>query len=277
MKIFGKLEEHNTNASFSKRFLAYFVDVTLIGIIKLIILQFLFIKRSGKIFIDFFDSFSNLFPNLKVENFKSIHIRYITSNPVYKEIFIILLILVIATFLYKFVSYIIFKKTIGQKIFGLVVIDNKNYENKKINLLQAISRSILESLPSILIFTIAFLIPFNGLNFYRYTINNTGIVGIFTKIMKYCSIDILFAVIFIYILFWFNIYFFSNRFFLHDIITRTRVIDKNKINFNSNETTEKKIVDGINSSFSILNKIRKYCFNLIKNIVNKIFKKCKKS
>lgn len=277
MKVFGKIES-NSNALFPKRFLAYFVDITIAGFIKLFILQFMFMNRSGKIFADFIDGFSNLFPDLKVNEFKGIHIRYITSDAVYKEIFLILIMLLVVSFLYRLISYVFFKVTLGQKLFGIRVVDNVDSENnKKINLLQAVFRSVLEFLPSATMFVVAFLIPFNMLSFDRYTVTTSGIVGVFTNLIKYCNVDTLFLVIFVYILFWFNIYFFSNRFFLHDIITRTKVIDKNKINISSDESTEKKIVDGIDSSFSVLNKIRKYCFNLIEKVVNKIFRKCKKS
>ena len=277
MKVFSKVD-YNTNASFPKRFLAYFVDTIIVGFIKLFALQLMFFNRSSKIFTDFFDNFSNVFPNLKVEDFKSIHVRYITSDPVYKEIFLVLLVLLTVTFLYKFLSYLFFKITLGQKLFGIKVIKNTDLDiDENISLMQSIFRSILEFLPSALIFSISFLIPFNILNFYRYTIDSSGIVGIFTTLIKYCTVDTLFLVVFIYVLFWFNIYFFSNRFFLHDILTRTRVIDKCKFNNENNESIEKKIVDKIGNGFSFLNKIRKYCFNLIENIINKVFKKCKRS
>ena len=277
MKVFGRLE-FNTNASFSKRFLAYFIDAAIIGLVKVFALQFMFMRRSSTIFTKFFDDFSSLFPDLKIENFSGIHIRYITSNPIYREVFLILLMLLGVTFLYRLVSYMFFRITLGQKLLGIRVVNNtESGNNKKMNLMQALSRSVLEFLPAAVMFTVAFLIPFNILNFYRYTVSNSGIIGIFTNLIKHSSMDMLFVVMFVYIFFWFNIYFFSNRFFLHDIITKTRVIDGSNADFNNNKSMEEEIVNKIDNSFSFLDKVRKYCFNLIKNVVNKIFKKCKRS
>lgn len=274
MKIFGSVK-FNANASFFKRFLSFFIDATVSGFIKLFVLQYIFFSRSKDIFLNFFETFGKVFPNLEVNDLQSIHIRYMTSSKAYEELFIILLSLLTTTLVYRLINYICFKKTLGQKMLGINVINNKDQETSKINIFQAISRAFLEFLPGATIFVMVFLMPFNFLNFHRYVVSDSGLVQFFTKLVKFSNIESLFTFIFIYILFWFNIFFFSNRFFLHDILTNTRVVDTFLIR--EEESMEKRLVNKIDKVIDKLKEINKHCFSMIKDLTKKVFKKCKKS
>lgn len=274
MKIFGKVE-NNTNASFFKRFLSFFIDYSVSSILKLFILQFVFINYSKSVFITFVNNFNRIFPNLKINEIKNVHIRYMASSQAYMEMLKLLVILFILTILYKLISYIIFKRTLGQKLTGLLVVNNKDDKIKKMNFIQAIFRSILESVPGTVTFILAFFIPFNIFKFHLNTISEYVLPNFFTSIIEYSTLTNFVTFVLIYILFWFNMFFFSNKFFLHDILTKTRVVDKNFID--NGENIEKAIVGKVDNLLDKLTQFNKKCINLIKNSLTTVFKKCRKS
>lgn len=279
MYIFKK-ESQNTNGGFIKRFLSLFVDTMICNFFRILILQLIFSLRSKVIFLNFFNEFDKVFPNFEIMQLKDYHLRFITSNLAFKEFMILIFVGSLVGFLYNFICYLLLKNaTIGQKILSLKVINNgENKGEEKLNIFQKISKAILISLPLVLFFDMFLLILFNGLEFYRYIPQNSLFMVFSTNFIKFSNPINIVILSLIIILFWLNLYFFSNKFFLHDILTRTRVVDKESAFYkleqgnNINTIKEKDVVDRIEEFFNFTKKVNKKIFGFIKQIFSKIKK-----
>lgn len=246
MYIF-KRELRNTNANIFKRWLSFAIDLMFSNVVRIVLVK-LFLMFNGDIIIKFFDNFAKFFTDFDFNNLKDYQVRYIVRDPAFDKMFYLFLIVMFSGIVYNLLCYFIFKRqTIGQKIMKLEVVNN-SAENKDMNFVQKIFRSILSPLPYIITSIMLFCATFNIVGFYKYMQRNTLIRLITYYSFSFVDLYVLGAFIILVIFIWLNVYFVSNRFLLHDIMTHTRVVDKKlllKYDDNNIDESVVNMVDGV--------------------------------
>lgn len=280
MFIFRK-EYKNVNATMFRRGFTFIIDTMFSNIIRVLLLNILVFARSKDIIMSFIDKFKTNFPDFTLNQLQDFHIRFIANDKAFNEMFYIMCIILFSGIIYNLLCYFTFKTaTIGQKITGLRIIQN-NDARSEMSTTQKIARSILNPLPYILGTTFFFFFFVNTFGFMNFMPRDTIIQKIVYLISNISNVYVL-TYYFIFIIFiWMNVYIISNRFFPHDIITKTRTVDKYDLVEDIEAITkEKDLVDRIDefvpffkTLFNFGKKIIMKCINIMKTIINKIIKK----
>lgn len=267
------MENIKNNAKGYKRVISFLIDIFFVNFLKTIFLQiFVLSKRKLIIIQEFFYNFKELFGTVEITKLKDFHIRYIVTNQVFSYFLLALLILCITGILYDFLCTLLLNSsTLGQKIMSLKVVNAKN--NEKPNALKLFIRAILIPLPLItafllIIFQFLFLV-----NFHLYAPKSSIILKIIIKMVNWSNPYILAIIIIFFILFWYNIYYLTNRLILSDIISGTRVVSTKFKSFSKENQNEKDIVYFGDKFLNNLERINAYLFNILKNWVKSIKEK----
>lgn len=267
------MENIKNNAKGYKRVISFLIDIFFVNFLKTIFLQiFVLSKRKLIIIQEFFYNFKELFGTVEITKLKDFHIRYIVTNQVFSYFLLALLILCITGILYDFLCTLLLNSsTLGQKIMSLKVVNAKN--NEKPNALKLFIRAILIPLPLItafllIIFQFLFLV-----NFHLYAPKSSIILKIIIKMVNWSNPYILAIIIIFFILFWYNIYYLTNRLILSDIISGTRVVSTKFKSFSKENQNEKDIVYFGDKFLNNLERINAYLFNILKNWVKYIKEK----
>lgn len=267
------MENIKNNAKGYKRVISFLIDIFFVNFLKTIFLQiFVLSKRKLIIIQEFFYNFKELFGTVEITKLKDFHIRYIVTNQVFSYFLLALLILCITGILYDFLCTLLLNSsTLGQKIMSLKVVNAKN--NEKPNALKLFIRAILIPLPLItafllIIFQFLFLV-----NFHLYAPKSSIILKIIIKMVSWSNPYILAIIIIFFILFWYNIYYLTNRLILSDIISGTRVVSTKFKSFSKENQNEKDIVYFGDKFLNNLERINAYLFNILKNWVKYIKEK----
>lgn len=276
MFIFRK-EYKNVNATMFRRGFTFIIDTMFSNIIRVLLLNILIFTRGRDIIMEFLNKFKTNFPDFTLGQLQDFHIRFIANDKAFNEIFYILCIILFSGIIYNLICYFIFKTaTIGQKITGLRIIQN-NDARSEMSVIQKIARSILNPLPYILGTILFFFFFINTFGFTNFMPRDTLIQKIVYSVSYISNIYVL-TYYFVFIIFvWMNVYVISNRFFPHDIITKTRTVDKYDLVEDIEAITkEKDLVDRIDefvpffkTLFNFGKKIIMKCINIIKTIINK--------
>ena len=225
------------NAGCFKRMFGFFIDFILITIITTLFIGIFFVVFT-KINIEAItnesaEEFGLLFGKVNIADVKDYHIKYTVEslakslfykigNLYYKTFVVMLILSPIIAVLYNFLSYIFLNSsTLGQKVFSLKVVNLRNDE--KPSILKLFIRSILVQFPGKLLY---FMIIGASLfiNFHLYAPRD----GFFNSLMIaiISNIYTIGVTVFILFLFWYSIYFITNRLILNDILSGTRVVEK---------------------------------------------------
>ncbi len=261
MQIFKRLAR-NTNAGLIKRSLALCMDMMCAGFFRAIILQIVFFTRSRAIFLDFFEKFDTAYPGFNLAKIHDYEALYITSSRAFREFLLLIIIGSCVGFIYNLFNFVFFKDgTIGQRIMSLKVVNNRDDSQEKLAKWQIVLKSFLSSVVFVIFFDIVLFSGFNFLKLGKYTHTSSKFISFFAKVINVSNVYNAFLYSMFIILFWFNLFFFSNRFFLHDIITCTRVVDTQSVYFSKDATS---ISDGFINMFdrtlNIVKRLWKRCF-----------------
>lgn len=182
--------------------------------------------------------FVNVFGNVNISDIEDYHIRFIVNSPIYDTFILYIYYIIIVAVLYNFLSYLFFGSTLGQKLLSLKVV-NINNDNKP-NCFKLFLKAILVQFPIKLIYLMIIGQLLYLVNFHKYA----PIDGISTEILvNITSISNIYTIglaLFMFLLFWYDIYFITDKLILSDLISRTRVIEAKKYNFNKQEVLVEK-------------------------------------
>lgn len=267
------MENINKNAKGYKRVISFLIDILFVNFFKTVFLQIFVLSRKKLIIIqEFFYNFKELFGNIEITRLKDFHIRYIVTNQVFSYFLIAILILCTTGILYDFLCTLILNSsTIGQKIMSLKVVNAKN--NEKPSTLKLLIRAILVPLPIIIAFLLIIFQFLFLINFHLYAPKNSIILKIIIKIVSWSNPYILAIILIFFILFWYNIYYLTNRLILSDILSGTRVVNTKFKYFSKNNQNEKDIVYFGDKLLSNLERINIYLVNVLKNWIKYIKEK----
>lgn len=267
------MENINSNAKGYKRVISFLIDIFFVNFLKTVFLQTFVLSRKKLIIIqEFFYNFKELFGNIEITKLKDFHIRYIVTNQVFNYFLLAILILCITGILYDFLCTLILNSsTIGQKIMSLKVVNAKN--NEKPITLKLFIRAFLVPLPIIIAFLLIIFQFLFLINFHLYAPKNSIILKIIIKMVSWSNPYILAIILIFFILFWYNIYYLTNRLILSDILSGTRVISTKFKSFSKKNQNEKDIVYFGDKFLSNLERINAYLFNILKNWIKYIKEK----
>lgn len=241
------------NAGAIKRSLGFFIDNIIINfLVALCAKCFIFTKGNIEKINNCMDEFNRLFGSVKISDLKDFHIRYIVNSDVFKYFLLSVFLVFFVGVIYNFLSYVLLNSsTIGQKIFSLRVVNMKNYD--KPNVFKMLLKSILVQLPADLL-----RIMFIGqllflINFHMYAPINNFATLILVKIVSVSNIYTIGIVSIFFFLFWFDIYYITNRLILSDIISRTRVVNSKILDFKNKD--KKDLVYLFDKFFDMLEKL----------------------
>ena len=253
----------NINAKAFKRVASFFIDNILMNFIVVFFIQMLVFNSSNiKKIAEFGNEFKNLYGSIKLSEIKDYHVRYVVNSVIFDCFVNCLLITIIVSILYNFLSYLILNSsTIGQKIFSLKVVNIK--DNNKPNIVKLFIKSLLVQLPFNIIYIMGTCSMLYLLNFHLYAPMKNITTILLIKITAISNIYTLGVILLFLFLFWFNIYYICDRLILSDIISRTRVIDSRILDITN--TNRKDITYYIDKLFEKLEKIN----NMLKNQLKK--------
>ena len=231
------------NAGCFKRMFGFFIDSILITIITTLFTRiFVFTKSNIEAINESAEEFGLLFGKVNIAGIKDYHIRYIAESPFYKSFVTILILSVIIAVLYNFLSYIFLNSsTLGQKIFSLKVVNLRNDE--KPSILKLFIKSILVQFPGKLVYFMIIGQFLYFINFHLYAPRDGFFNNLMIAVTSISNIYTIGATIFVLFLFWYDIYFITNRLILSDILSGTRVVRVSEVINNTNTFTS--AMDGI--------------------------------
>ena len=233
------------NAGCFKRMFGFFIDSMLITIITTLFTRiFVFTKSNIEAIKESNEEFDLLFGKVTIAGIKDYHIRYIAESPFYKSFVTILILSVIIAILYNFLSYIFLNSsTLGQKIFSLKVVNLRNDE--KPSILKLFIRSILVQFPGKLLCFMIIGVCLYFINFHLYAPRDGFFNNLMIAVTSVSNIYTIGAAVFVLFLFWYDIYFITNRLILSDILSGTRVVEKGASEIVGNVNTFTSVMDGV--------------------------------
>lgn len=262
MNIF-KRELRNTNASIFKRSFCFTLDLIFANMLRIFFIKIYLLFTQDTI-LKFWQNYFKFFKDTNVSAMKDYQIRYIVRDVAFEKMFYLILIILFSGIVYNFLCYLFFKnRTIGQIITKLEVLNN-NDDKPEMNILQKLSRSILTPLPYIIITTLFMFSALNILNFHQYMQRGDFVRNLSFYLIKYSNVYTLCSFIILVFFVWLNIYFLTNKFLLHDIITHTRVADKKLYNKELKEN-----FDGFIYVVEKTSSLIKGIFQKIKSVIKK--------
>ena len=262
MNIF-KRELKNTNANIFKRSFCFTLDLMFANVLRVLFIKIYLLFTQDTI-IRFWQNYFKFFKDTNITAMKDYQIRYIVRDVAFEKMFFLVLIILFSGIVYNFLCYLLFKnRTIGQMITKLEVLNN-NEEKPQLNIFQKLFRSILAPLPYIIIAGLFFFSALNMLNFHQYMQRGDIIRNISFYLIKYSNAYTLCYIVILMFFIWLDIYFLTNRFLLHDILTHTRFADKKLYNKELKEN-----FDGFVSIVDKTTNIIKMIFQKVKSIIKR--------
>lgn len=213
------------NASCSKRISSFIIDSFCVNIFRLI-LQFIFITSTTIInYRESLEKFKVLFPKFNFMKLKGEQIYFLVNSGVYPLFVRTFIIFTFSGIIYYLLSYYFFQKTIGQKICDLRVTNMKDNNYPKFS--NFILKSLFTTLPFIFLFYAIICQALFVMNFHNEAPRNKFLVRLLISLIKILNPYVILSIISLLILFWFCIFFVTNKYILSDILSRTRTIDEN--------------------------------------------------
>ena len=254
------------NAGCFKRIFSFFIDSFVITLITTFIVK-MFVFTSSRIteINTARQEFIDAFGVVNIGNIEDYHIRFVVNSPIYDTFILYIYYIIIVAILYNFLSYLFFGSTLGQKLLSLKVV-NINNDNKP-NCFKLFLKAILVQFPIKLIYLMIIGQLLYLVNFHKYAPLDNISTTILVNITSISNIYTIGLALFMFLLFWYDIYFITDRLILSDIISRTRVIENKKYKTNQQDTMVEKsnftsIVDWILDNLYKLN-------NSLKNTLKK--------
>ena len=270
------------NANAHKRIIAFLIDAFLTSFLR-VILQLIFIPLSlQKEYRTAIKKFTEMFPQITIRTVSSIHINYILTTPIYTVILRGMLLFTFTGMIYSAISYLVFKQTLGQKLLSLKLVNYKD-NGTAVSKIQYIFKAILTPFPVIWFAHSLFFFVLYLFNFHMLIPANRLSLKIITFFVKYSNPFILMTIATVFLLFWYGLYFITNRTILVDFITRTRIIDIRKTKeYLMNQTGKSlviefgdKLIKKMETLNNYITSLNNKCFTRIKNIFTKKDKKDK--
>ena len=260
----------SSNAGCFKRIFGFFIDSLIITLITTFFTRiFIFTKGNTEAINKSAEEFSLLFGKVSIAGIKDYHIRYIAESPFYSSFVSILILSVIIAILYNFLSYVFLNSsTLGQKIFSLKVVNLKN--DDKPNTLKLFIRSVLVQFPFKLIYFMIIGQFLYFINFHLYAPRDGIFNNLMIKIASISNVYTIGATVFVLFLFWYDIYFITNRLIMSDILSGTRVVEKRASEVVGNINTFTSVMDGI---LAYLDKFNDYLRSVLKKWIGIIKRK----
>ncbi|MDR0571788.1 MAG: RDD family protein [Rickettsiales bacterium] len=235
-----KKDTQPENAPVTVRILSFIVDVFFANILRTI-LQSIFVTRQDILNCrKAIEQFASLFPEFKMSEISDYHVFFFTNN---KELFggflKVFCIFLFSGIIYNVISYLISKKTIGQKLASLRV-KNIGDENEP-RMYKLMIRSFLTPLPFIVINCLFLGSILNMFGVHKVMLRDRFSLSVLAFIIRISNPFVAGFIAFVFWLFWYNLYFLTNRMILVDFVSCTRVIDKNftlKLTKDTNGKTE---------------------------------------
>ncbi|MBR2141453.1 MAG: RDD family protein [Rickettsiales bacterium] len=249
----------SSNAEAFRRIIGFTIDSILVNFLIIFFVQiFVFNSKNIGNIGETMTKFKELFGNVRLLEFQDYHIRFIVNNGVFDYFLLSLYVSCAVAILYNFLCYVFLKgSTIGQKCMSLKVVNITNYE--KPNNFKLFMKSVLVPFPIILMYVMVFCLMLYLVNFHLYApMKNIGTIMII-KLTSVSSIYLIGIVVIVFLLFWFDIYYITDRLILSDIISRTRVVNKKVIDAIEIENIKnrKDIIYYIDKFIEVLTKINK--------------------
>jgi hypothetical protein len=214
------------NASATVRITSFIFDVFFANILRAI-LQTVFITREDlSNYKKSIEQFMSLFPEFKMSEISDYHVFFFTNNSeLFGGFLKIFCIFLFSGIIYNVISYLISRKTLGQKIASLRV-KNINDENDP-KMYKLMIRSFLTPLPFILINCLFLGSVLNMFNIHKMMLRDRFSLKVIALIIRISNPFTAGFIAFVLWLFWYNLYFLTNRMILLDFISFTRVVDNN--------------------------------------------------
>ncbi|MDR1425418.1 MAG: RDD family protein [Rickettsiales bacterium] len=272
------MKETNCNARGYKRIISFVLDVFFVNFIKTLLIQLLILSRPKIIQLqEFWNNFVELFGKVSIVEIKDYHLRYIVNNSrIFNYIFTALLIISFSGVIYTFLSTVFLNEaTLGQRIMSLRVVDRKD-NGKKPGILKLLARSILVPLP--LTNTVLFLVSFglHFLNFQLYAPENNWQITAMVKLTNLAEhLYIIGTILCFFAVFWYGVYYLTNRLIFSDILSGTRVIEIDKYGIPQGNTTDKDFVYFGDKFIGLLEKLNMFLLGLLKKAFHYIGAKFK--
>ena len=253
------------NAKWYRRVISFLLDVFFVNFIKTLLIQiFVFSKKRLEIMNNFYIEFNDLFGHIDIRKVKDYHVRFVVNNPVFNYFLWALFIMCITGIMYDFFCTVFLNSsTLGQKIMSLKVVNSK--DNNKPGALKLFIRSILVSLPIIIIFLLIIFQLLSFLNFHVYAPKRNFIVITMIKFTKLTDPYVIAVALIIFILFWYDIYYITDGLIMSDILSGTRVVNSKFQSFDitANENNKDFVYFG-DKFLNSLEKINIYLFDKVK-------------
>jgi uncharacterized RDD family membrane protein YckC len=217
------------NAKATTRVISFIVDCFFANIIRTITQVIFITKENLQEYRKAIQQFKNIFPNFRIVYIEDYHVFYFTSTaPIYNTILKITITVLFSGIVYNILSYLCLnKRTLGQRLMGIKVVNINDDETP--SFYKLLLKSILTPLPFIMTTVVVFCSIINIFGIHGIMLSNT----IFLKIIKmgasFFNPLVAGFVVFCFVMFWFNIYFLTDKLILGDILSRTRVVDKEQI------------------------------------------------
>ena len=260
----------NSNAGCFKRMFSFFIDSFIITLITTFFVKlFVFTKTRTIQINETIEEFKMLFGNIDVTNVKDYHIRFIVTSPIYDTFVLYIIFIILIAILYNFISYILFNRTLGQRIFSLKIVNINNDE--KANIFKLFIKAILVQFPIKMIYLMIIGQFLYLTNFHKYAPIDNFFTSILVNITSISNIYTIALFLFIFLLFWYDIYFITDRLILSDIISRTRVVEAKKEikSYIENENIEKSsFTSSMDFILDALYKLNKSLKNTLKKWIN---------
>ncbi|MDR2760426.1 MAG: RDD family protein [Rickettsiales bacterium] len=215
------------NASAFSRIFAFVIDVILANALRAFFQAIFTSKEDATIYNSALEQFAILFPDFKMNTIADYHVFFFTNNMEVCGIFVKMsAIFLLSGTVYNLLSYAIFhRRTIGQRCMSLEVNNINNNETPKFY--KFALKSFLTSFPFMVLNILIFSTVMNMFGFHKLIIANRFSLKILALLITVSNPFVVapFTVIFIFC--WFNTYFLSERLILGDILSRTRVVNRN--------------------------------------------------
>lgn len=233
------------NAGCFKRIFSFFMDSVFISILTTVIIKIFVLNKSRVEKInEVFAEFNNLFGKIRFGDIEDYHIRFIVNSQVFSSFLLYICVTIVVAVLYNFLMCYFFNATIGQKILSLKTVNINN--NEKANPIKLFLKAILVQFPFKLTYLMIIGQILYLINFHKYAPINNVLTSILVNIVSISNLYVIGVVLFMFLLFWYDIYFITDKLILSDIISRTRVIEVKKVrNLESSSTSFTSVVDWV--------------------------------
>ncbi|MDR3078819.1 MAG: RDD family protein [Rickettsiales bacterium] len=262
------MDKTGSNARGYRRILSFILDVFFVNFIKSLLTQLFIFSRSNIVRMqEFMNNFRELFGTVDLTRLKDFHIRYIANNSkIFEYIFYVLLIVSLSGVVYSFLCTVFLNSaTFGQKIMSLKVVDAKRRE--KPSAPKLFLRSVVAPLPMTFTFLIFVSFGLGFLNFHLYVPENSWPIIMLCRLTDLSSHYYLLATLLaFFMIFWYGLYYISDRLIFSDFISSTRVIEVSKYGENLGSTDRDFVYFG-DKLIGLLERANVFLFGLLRKAI----------